>query len=184
MRDVLVGGLAAAIAMFLWGFLFWGVGLLDPFAHTTPASQAKLATSLQETLPETGVYFLPDRTLNTPEEWAAIHQKGPIATVTVRTSGADPMAPSKLALGFAHMLAAALLLGTIMAISNRPNYLERLQLGALVGIAGTLFANLTQPIWFHAPWGYHLVNATYQLVAWFIAAAILAYFIRRRTAFV
>ncbi len=184
MRDMVIGSVVAAIAMFLWGFLFWGVGLIDPFAHTNADAQQAVAKALQDKLPTDGVYFVPDRTLESPDAWAQSHTKGPIATVSIMKSGADPMAASKLIAGFVHMLVATIILGTIMMVSNRPSYLERLQLGALVGIGGTVFANLTQPIWFDSPWGYHLTNGFYQLVAWLIAAAILAYFVRRKTAFI
>ena len=184
MRDMLIGSVVAAIAMFLWGFIFWGVGLIDPFAHTTVDAQQAVAKVLKDKFPADGVYFIPDRTLQNADSWAESHRKGPIATVSILKTGADPMAASKMVMGFAHMLIATVILGAIMMISNRPSYLERFQLGALVGIGGTLFANLTQPIWFDSPWGYHLTNGFYQLVAWLIAAAVLAYFVRRKTTFI
>lgn len=183
MRDMLIGSFVAALAMFVWGFIFWGVGLIDPFAHTSVESQATLSKAASDNLPSNGVYFIPDRTLEDPEAWAETHKKGPIVTVSILKTGADPMAASKLVMGFVHMLFVTVILGIIMMISNRPSFLERFQLGALVGLGGTVFANLTNPIWFDAPWGYHLINGFYQLVAWLIAAAVLAYFIRRKTAF-
>lgn len=184
MRSLFIGSFAAAFAMILWGFLFWGVGLADPFAHTTADSEARITTAITGELPKSGVYFIPDPTLTTPEQWTERHEKGPIAMIVLRKSGNNPMALTKLVFGYVHMLAATFLLGTIMMISNRPSYGERLQLGILVGGAGTLFANLTNPIWFDSPWGYHLTHSIYQFVAWIIAAAVLAYFIRRKVTFI
>ena len=106
MRDLLIGSVVAAIAMFLWGFLFWGVGLIDPFAHTSIAAQQELSKTLQTSLPEDGVYFIPDRTLESPEDWAKTHTKGPVVSISIMKSGAAPMATSKLLMGFAHMLVA------------------------------------------------------------------------------
>lgn len=102
--------------------------------------------------------------------------------VAFRPDGADPQAPAKLLAGFLHMLAAAALLGLLLRRAGSAGYGARFGTAVVFGLAASLFAHLGQPIWFDLPWGYYLSIALYDLVAWLIAGAVLAYFVQPETA--
>lgn len=174
----LLGCFLAAVAMFVWGFVFWGLKPLDPFAHTTLAQEQAVAEALADQLPEAGVYFLPDIGTGTEAEWVARHEAGPLAMIAFRPGGADPQAPAKMLMGFFHMLVVAALLGLVIWYANLGSYGGRFSLAALVGVAATIFPNISQPIWFDLPWRYFLTVSVYDLVAWLLAGAVLAYFVR------
>lgn len=179
MRNLVVGSLLAAVAMFVWGFLFWGLRPVDPFAHLTLAQERAVAAVLSAELPGPGVYFLPDRdALGGDASWAERHTAGPVAFVAFRPDGANPQSPVKMLMGFLHMLATAALLGVVIRLGRLPDYGARFGLAAAVGVAATFFAYVAQPIWFDLPWGHYLTRSIYDLVAWLLAGAVLAWFVR------
>ena len=178
MKQILIGSALAAIAVFIWGFVFWGSGAFDPFSHVGPVKETAIAASLKAGFDEPGVYSIPDQANGTDEEWIERHEAGPIAIVQVQPEGANPMAPTKLIGGLAHMFISIVIMAIALGMTNLAAYADRLKLVLLVSLAGTLYATLTDPIWFHATWGYFIWVTAYQMVSWLIAGAILAYFIK------
>jgi hypothetical protein len=172
-----LGALLAAIAIFMWGFLYWGTGLADPFAHMTSEAESAIGDALKANLAGDGVYFVPDPKVGTEEEWTARMSAGPVAMINFRSGGAAPMTTT-LALGFLHMLVTTLLLaGLLHYIAGAATYMARFQLVVAIGVIASVFAHLGQPIWWHWPWSHAIIGAIYDLVAYVIAAAILAYFV-------
>ena len=178
MKGILTGSLAAAVAVFVWGFVFWGTSLADPFSHVSAEQEAVIAANLQNGFSEPGVYSIPDQANGTEEEWIARHEAGPVAIVRVRPDGANPMAPGKMASGFVHMLVSIGIMAAALAMLRLPTYGQRLKLVLLTSLAGTAFATLTDPIWFHATWSYFIWLMVYYMISWLIAGAILARFIK------
>ena len=90
------------------------------------------------------------------------------------------MSPKVLLLGFIHQLITVLLLAALlsMALPALPRYLSRVVFITLAGIVAAFFINLGDPIWWHHPWPLHLVAALHNVVAWFLAALLLAIFIK------
>lgn len=172
-----LGALLAAIAMFMWGFVYWGSGLVDPFAHVSAEAETAIGEALKANLTADGVYFIPDSKVGTEEEWMARMGQGPIAMMNFKSGGAPPMGMT-MAQGFAHMLVTALLLAGLLAyVAPAGTYLERFRLVAVVGVIAAVFAHLGQPIWWHFPWSYAILGAVYDAGAYAIAGAILAYFV-------
>ena len=54
-----IAAVAAAVVMFFWGFLFWGFLFQSAPVMLHSEYEGSILDSLSETLPETGVYFLP-----------------------------------------------------------------------------------------------------------------------------
>ncbi len=178
MKGIATGSIAAAIAVFIWGFLFWGTAIADPFDHVTPEQETTIAANLSTGFSEPGVYSIPDQANGTEEEWIARHEAGPVAIVRVRPEGVNPMAPAKMAGGFVHMLVSIAFMAAALRLTNLQSYGQRLQLVLVTALAGTTFATLTDPIWFHATWGYFVWLMIYYMISWLIAGAILARFIK------
>jgi len=175
-RNLLLGSLVAAVAMFVWGFLFWTTPLgRMTISHGVRGDVAQRA--LSTAFVEEGVYVVPDMDgAEEAESWAAQHRRGPIATVFFRPGGAEPMAPSTFLSGFLHMWATCLLLALLL---NRvgfalPSVAAKVGFVALAGFTATFWGQLSGPIWFFHPWPYHLMSVVYDFVAWLLAGIVLA----------
>jgi hypothetical protein len=172
-----LGALLAAIAMFVWGFIYWGSGLVDPFTHMTPEAETALGETLKANLTSDGVYVLPDPKNGTEEEWMQRMSAGPFAMTNFKSGGAPPF-ETTLAFGFVHMLVTTILLAALlMYVTPAATYFDRLKIVATVGLIAAVFAHLAQPIWWHYPWTYAVLGAIYDLGAYVISGAILAYFV-------
>jgi hypothetical protein len=100
--------------------------------------------------------------------------------ITFRREGTDPMAPSVFLLGFLHMLASAFLLALALrtAAPALRAYGARVAFVALVGLFVGVWAHLGEPIWWHQPWGFHVLAAAHDVIGLGLAGLVLARFVR------
>ncbi len=173
-----LGTILAAVAMFFWGFLYWGSGLIDPFSHMSAEGEIAIGDTLKANLPADGVYFVPEPKHGTPEEWQSRMSVGPVAMINFRNGGTAPMAQT-MAFGFLHMLGTAILLALVLQVilPVTPSYVDRVKIAALIGILGAFEAHIGQPIWWHWPWSYALIAAGYTFGSYVIAGLVLSYFV-------
>ena len=145
MRRLLMGSFFAAVAMFMWGFLFYVVSPAMDAAIKTVADDASTQTMLREHFTESGTYFVPSP--NLPEEQLTqLHEAGPLAMVTVRRDGAPPMDPMVLVYGFLHQWVVCLLLAVLLlkAAPGLAGYGAR---AGFVALAGFTAARCRSSTW-------------------------------------
>jgi hypothetical protein len=173
-----LGAFLAAVAMFMWGFFYWGSGLIDPFSHMTAENETAISEALKTNLPADGVYFVPESKHDTPENWQARMNAGPVAMINFKSGGTPPMSQTMLA-GFLHMLGTAILLALLLTLllPVASTYLDRLKIVALVGAIAAFEAHMGQPIWWHWPWAHALIGAGYTFGSYLIAGLVLSYFV-------
>jgi hypothetical protein len=176
MKQLVLGSLLAAVVLFFWGFVFWG--LLPNPGFQEPANEEAVWQSLDENLPETGAYYIPD-----PEgdsESVARHESGPTAFLFVRNQGSPVMSVSMMAFGFVHMFITALLIGLLLrqASPRLPTYGKRVLFVVLVGAVATFWFDIAWPVWWGTPWTFFLWMAVYDVVAWTLAGVVLARFVQ------
>lgn len=177
MLKTVLGAFLAAIAMFVWGFVYWGAGVVDPFAHMSAETETAVGDTLKANFAADGVYFIPDAKVGAEEEWMARMSAGPVAMINFKSGGAQPIGMT-MAQGFAHMLVTTLLLAGLLAyVAPAAAYAARFRLIVLIGVVAAFFAHLGQPIWWHYPWAFSLLGALYDAGAYVIAGAVLAYFV-------
>lgn len=179
MKKLAIASLLAAVAMFIWGFVFWATGLSNPFNHLSAEASQAVVDGLKASITESGAYQLPDYYVVDQDEFVSRHKEGPIVTIFYQAAGADPQAPVKMLQGFLHYLVTAVVLAFVLktVAPGLAGYGDRLKLMVVIGLAATIYGNLGNPIWFHHDWGYHLSVALYDFVVYVIAGAVLAYFI-------
>lgn len=175
-----LGAAAAAFLMFMWGFVFWGSGLIDPASHLSAEGETAIADALRAHTPQHGLYFVPDAKNGTPEEAAARMAQGPFAMIYVKPSGATMGDPKVMGLGFAHMFVTAVLIGVLLSwvLPATPGWMDRFKVVVLVGVIATFFAQISTPIWWHHAWGTAGLFAAYDLVSYVIAGAVMAWAVR------
>lgn len=181
MRPLLLGSLLAALVLFVWGFLVWGLMPVNPFDRA--GDERALTQALLAHLPATGTYLLPHEG-DTPAEFeaaTAAMRRGPLAMVFFRREGVEPMSPVIFALGFLHMLATTLLVAlALRAVAPAlPRFGQRAGLVALFALAFALWARMGEPIWWHHPADFYALYFVSDAVGWALAGLVLARFVRR-----
>lgn len=181
MKRLLIGALLASVAMWFWGFLFWGVSPLPAHFLKSVPDEVGFADKLKAALPETGVYIVPNMgTGVSQEEFTKRHQAGPVAQVVYVREGAEPVSLKVFGGGWLHMFVCALILGSILQYVPGPTtFGSRYCILALAGTAAALWSNIGKPIWWHQPWAFNLLYAVYDLTSLLLAAVILAWYVRR-----
>jgi hypothetical protein len=180
-KNIITGSILAAVAMFLWGFVFFGTPVGGAtYSKLTLDQESALAAVLNDSVPADGAYILPGPFNGSEENFAQRMEAGPLATVHFRRAGAPAMDPSVMIKGLLHMLATAALLAFILHHFGKglTSYRSRFGLVASIGVASALWVDIAQPIWWHHSWQHHLMIAFYDVVGIAIAAAILARFVR------
>ncbi len=177
MPRLLLASVLAAIAMFVWGFLFWGISPL-PGSVMKPVEQVpEVQAALKRSFPESGAYFVPPPP-GDPEQTAAWHEAGPLAMVHIRREGAPMMDPGVMFWGFVHGWVVCLLLGWLLgsAAPALPGYVSRVAFLTVAGFAAALFIDYGSIIWWYSDRSWQLLDLSYHTGAWLVAGLVLAAF--------
>lgn len=147
-----LGAFLATIAMFAASFLLYATPLSKfAFAGASDAQSAAVQTALQTNLHKTGTYVIPD-----PDSrlGSIAYAKGPVAVVHYNSGGFPVADTGVLVGGFIHQFIICFLLGwALMGIDRRvPDYVSRLKTVLLFSLAGSGFAHLGDPLWYHTDW--------------------------------
>jgi len=180
MIRVIWGSLVAAVAMFIIGFIFYGPLGLKTLATKSVDDAPALAIQqvLKANLPQTGTYMIPNDTRSGGQ--TAMYGTGPIATVHYNSSGfVAALDPATIGKGFLFNFVVALLIGlALIGIDGRvTDFGSRARVEAIIGIAGSAFTNLGEPLYYHHDWPHFLyafvadglmLTAAGVIVAWFL----------------
>jgi len=174
MIRVVLGATGSAVAMFMWGFIFWGVLAVPNGLVREAPDEAATQAFLRDNDFETGVYSVPMPAEPGDETKEARHVEGPLAMIFVRERGAPSMPPSLLIGGFAHMWIAAFSMGLVLCyIAKSTTFGARVGIVFCTGAIGAFFSNLAYPVWFWHPWPFHVGTLFYDTVAWLLAGLVL-----------
>lgn len=176
-----VGGLLAAVAMFIWGAVFWMSPLpMSVIGQST--DDAALGAAMTEHLPASGSYFVPGMG-DDIETFNRLHAAGPVAVIHVDIDGSPAMDPKVFIKGFVHHLGVALLTAWLLAIALGPGssgnpslagYWQRVGFVVLVGATASFAYDLGGTVWWPIGLDHGLITAAYNIVNWTIAGLILA----------
>jgi hypothetical protein len=181
MKRTIIGVAISAVVLYVWGFLYWGLG---PY-RTMVWKQAKdkddgaAGQALLEHFPENGTYYVP----GFGHDQATIEglfESGPVAFVHMLSTDGRPMAdPSIMIQGFLLNLVVIVLVAVLLrrVCSALPTYFDRVKFVALVGLTAALLIDVGGAVWWQIDWSWKLYQALYDFSAWLVIGAILAKFI-------
>ncbi len=183
MKRLVLGIVIAAIVLYLWGFLVWGLGPYRTVIWKKPADEAAARKVLKAQFPENGTYYVP----SFGQEQAVVEEfkQGPVAMVHILAVGGRPLAdPSIMIGGFVLNLVALALIALILqrVASAMPNYGQRVGFVALIGLTAALLCDGGDAVWWQIPWSWKLYQAGYDFSFWLIAGLILARFVEAKRA--
>lgn len=177
MLRALIASCVAAVVLFVWGFVFW-MFTPAPRAMMKPvADENRLVYELQQSLPESGCYSVPNCANATDDQGKKAAEErmknGPMVLVFYRK---EPPGPIMMLYGYAHMAASALLAALLLnlALPGLQSFAARWLFVTLLGTFASVWITLSQSIWMMHPWEYSLLYAGFQVVGWVLAGLVLA----------
>ncbi|MBC2776427.1 hypothetical protein [Parasphingopyxis marina] len=176
MIRVFIGSIAAAVAMFVIGFVFYATPLANIHVgglgdEEAAAIQSVLAANMDASGADTVLVPYPDG-----EAQQRMYIDGPIAMIHYNPSGFALGDSGSLVGGFVHMLITAFLLGGALysLAGHVRDFGARLSIIILFGIAASVFMHAGTPIWYHQDWTYHIYVAIADAVIFIAGGAVIA----------
>lgn len=185
MLKVALGSVAAAVAMFFIGFVFWAtpLGSIAVSKASDPAAVALQASMAQTLTPTgTGTYMIPS-----PEgsaENTILFARGPVAMVHFSATGFPAMSGSSMIAGFVLEIVVALVIGlALLGIADRvTDFRSRAQLVVFWALAASGMIHIGEPIWFHVDWPFALYNFLVDAIELSVAGLVIARWFLPRSA--
>lgn len=177
-----IGAVAAAVAMFILGFIFYATPLQK--IATASASDAQAATvqqAMAANLPRTGTYFVPSADT---QAQSTMYSQGPVATIHYNSGGFATAAPDVMIAGFIHMLiVAALMAAGLLMLSRRViAFDEQFKLLVLGVLGATIFIRLGAPIWYHQDWTWAIYSFVADSISLIAAGVVILKLLPRHAA--
>lgn len=180
MKNQLIGALVAALLLFIWQFLSWGVFNLHGSAMQYTANQDAILEALNAANLEEGQYFIPRAPEGASEDEQQLmrteHEGQPWALVSYHTSLEDRMGFNLLR-GFVINLVAAFLLVWLLGKMANPDMKTCLMGSIAVGLIGYFTINYLNAIWFESDTIPYLIDA---VVSWGLVGLWLGWWIPGR----
>lgn len=177
---VILAGILGGIVIFFWGAIAHMATPLGMMGLNTVSKEAEPAilSAVKTGIPETGMYFLPARTMgemNEAEqaEWEAKVKAGPTGLLIVQPGGAEPMSPRQLGTEFATNILAAFL-GAILLTRISGNYLTRVACLGLVALMSCASLTISYWNWYAFPLPFIAAELIMDLVGWLAAGLVMA----------
>ncbi len=166
--------LVAAVAVYLWGFVFWGATTVPYQAWNRAADDSAAQQALREHFPQNGVYGVPS-VMHEAEELERLSQAGPTGFVFITAAGGRPaMVPSIMAFGFLHGLVVAALVAALLSWAGAGMaFAGKVKLALLAGAISVVMTHFGDAIWWMSPWRWKLVTAFYELMCFLIMGLVL-----------
>ena len=176
MKKYVLAPALAALAMFVFGAIFW-MSPLPYKALGRVTDDTAAADALAKIFPETGTYLIPGAYVD-PKVMTALYERGPSAMIYFIKEGHPAMNPAVLIKGYLHYFVVALLLMMLLEKSAKAftSYSCRVKSCTMVGVIAAVFLALGDTIWWYHPLGWHLMSALYYVLAFVLAGLVLAKF--------
>ena len=176
MIRVAIGAVAAAVAMFIIGFLFFATLLGNiPVSQIDDEGAAAVQQVLAEHIGGAGpaAYAIPG---DSGEVQQRLYIDGPITLVHYNPNGFALGDTGTMLGGFIQLLISALLLGVALyGLSGHVRtFPERLKILIAFALAASVFMHLGNPVWWHQGWVFHGYLFVADLVSLTVGGAIIA----------
>jgi hypothetical protein len=179
MIRIVLGAAAGAVAMFVIGFIFFGLGLQNIAIKSVGDTQAApIQQVLRANIAQTGTYAVPG---DGTAEQTRMYGTGPVAMIHYNVNGQlAGMNAGTLLKGLLFDFAIALCMGlALIGIDGRVrDFGSRARVVTIVAVAAAAFAHLGIPIYMPQDWTYYVYLFVADAVALAAAGIIVAWFIK------
>ncbi len=179
MIRVIIGSGVAAVAMFVIGFIFFGLGLQNiAIKSVEDMRAAPIQQALRANIADTGTYAVPgERTA----EQTRMYGTGPVAMIHYNVNGQVAGMSAGLALKgliFNFIIALAMGLALIGIDGRVRDFGSRARVVAIIAVAAAAFAHLGIPLYYPQDWAYYIYLFLADGIALAAAGLIVAWFIK------
>ncbi|MFT5445499.1 MAG: hypothetical protein ACI9DC_000660 [Gammaproteobacteria bacterium] len=176
MIRAMVGISAAAFAVYIWGFVFWGASGLPYGAWKKVDNEVAVGQVLKEHFPTAGVYAIPGYGAD-EKDTAQRFENGPVAFVYMTARDGRPMMdPSIMIGGLVLYFAVSAVMFALLKVANVDPYRRRVGLCMLVGVAGALAITLGDVVWWQHDSGWKGWQAFYDVSSFLILGLVISAF--------
>ena len=174
-----IGSLVAGAAMWVLGFVFYGVLFGVGYSTAPEATQLAIQAALKA-LPESGTYYIPT---GATSAMMKAYAAGPVAQVSYNASGFSMVDTVSFIAGYVQFAVVAAMLGWLAGgLGERASFGTRARVICGAAAVAVVYIHLADPIWYHSAWR----NPVYKAVADFVIMAagglIMARWFLRRPA--
>lgn len=176
-RSSILGILVAAVAMFVWGMIYWAANPLPYGTWKKTTGDEAAGQALKQHFPENGTYYVPGL-YNDDATAERLHNAGPVAFVHMLARDGRPrMEPMIMVKGFLlYVVVAALLLLVLRAAGPPAVYADRVKLAVAVAAVAAVMIHIGDTVWWYMPVNWKLHQALYDFLALSIGGAVLGRF--------
>jgi hypothetical protein len=181
MKRFVLGVVLSALAMFLWGMLYWGANPLPYKTWKQPTDEAGAGQALLQYFPQNGTYFIPGLDHDKPT-LDRMFRQGPVAFVHMLRREGRPMFEASLMIkGLLLYLAVACLLEWLMglALPGLPTYGRRVKFAAVAALLAVFMIDVGDVVWWYMPFDWKLQQALYDFSALLVGGLVMAKFMPR-----
>jgi hypothetical protein len=189
MRNVLLGGIAGGVALFVWSVVAWTLLPLHQSSLRALAAEDRVVAALVEARTPGGLYVIPGRRepaekskdglAAAEQDWEDRATRGPIATLAYRPGGRSPgrmFRPMARGLGLA--IAAAVFSAWALSRARIANHFGRAAFVLGMGCFAWLLGPAMQWNWFAFPADYTLAVLLDTVGGWAIVGIVQAGIVR------
>lgn len=177
MGRLVLGVVAATLAVYFWGFLYWGLNPLPYQAWKVAPDDAAAQQALRDAFPESGTYYVPANANPARDE---LYLAGPVAFVHLDRDGRPSFVPAQMVKGFVLVAVTVSLIALALrrSLAGLPSYGARAGVAITWGLAAALMIDIGDNVWWFVPIEWKIHQAIYDASAFAIAGLVLAAFLR------
>ena len=179
MKRTILGIVLATIALYFWGFLYWGLSPLPYRSLRRATDPAAAGEALKKFFPENGAYLFPGR-FDDEAEAEKVYLAGPVGILQMTSVGGRPAFDPRIMLnGFLVNAIVVCLIAVLLRIAVKalPAYGARVKFAALAGLTCAFLADIGEVAWWDVGLAWNLHKAIYTVSAWVVTALVLAKFV-------
>ncbi len=166
---VVLAAVVCAIALFFFGFLWWGV-LMPIIKPANVLEDEQLTQQMSSSLKTSGLYIYPDYSQ------APADTDIPMVFAYYYTTG--PNMPLMMGGGLLHMFVTSLLAGVLLIKLNLRDWSTRVFTVFFLGLFVAVWADIGNMIWWRHPLAWTMFHFGYDALSWLVAALVLATLIK------
>ncbi len=176
---VLMAGVLAGVAVFLWGMVSHMALPLGEAGISKLPAEAEVLAVLAAEVPEGGLYLFPAE--EDPAKWEEAYRTKPHGLLVMAPAG-EPLAfARRLTVELATNLVGGLLVALLFAagLPATVTWRSGLVAGAVLGCFATVAIDLSYANWYGFPAAYALAQLVDQVAGWALAGAVAGWLLGR-----
>ncbi|MCH2568638.1 MAG: hypothetical protein MKZ98_08770 [Pseudomonadales bacterium] len=180
MVKVIVGIVATAIVLNIFGFIFWGAATVPYQSLQTVPDSGAAQSALATHFPEVGTYLIPGSPAETEnaEVVAKQYESGPVAMIHITSQGRPLMDPSIMVSCFILNVLIVAALATLFRVAGAAEFRDFARLSLVAAVLAVVLVDGGDMIWWQEPVSWALWPAIYNLLAIILAGHILGLFMK------